>query len=201
MSLLLLFFGGASAVAEVPVVETPRRRGGGGDDGYRRAKTPKRKAYVEWTRQREEDDRRRERELFDDILGREANPAVAEVDRVAEIAPAPPPLPVAEAKALPPKVEHERIMALMSAGLDTLGENFTRLNAERLRREAKRNKVVPPEQGPDHEAETRALVAWLEARAKWIERQQEEERAEALRIEREADEQDEENVILMLLAA
>ena len=179
------FVGTLTAVDE-PAAETRRR--GGKDDG-RRIFRRKRRAYVEFTEKRLEEVRRREREVYDALLGPEQVIALP----VADIAP--PPLPVAERKNLPPAVEYDRVMALMNASLTALSENATRLANEQLRKQAKAAKVEPPSKDADkREQELRAMVVWLSARAAHLE----EQRIEAERL---AMEQDEEDVIMLLLAA
>ena len=167
---------------------TPRRRGGK-DDG-RKLFRRRRRAYVEFTDKRLEEIRRRERKLYDDLLDEPPEVAVA----VQEPLP-PPPLPIAERKSLPPAVEYDRLMALMSASLNALSENATRLANEQLRKQAKAAKVeLPSKDEAQREQELRSMVVWLSSRAAYLE----EQRLEAERI---AQEQDEEEVIMLLLAA
>jgi hypothetical protein len=164
------------------------RRRGGKDDGLRIFRR-KRRAYVEFTEKRLDEIRRRERLVFDELLGPEQVIPLP----VADVAP--PPLPVAERKSLPPAVEYDRVMALMNASLKALSDNATRLANEQLRKQAKAAKVEPPSKDADRrEQELRAMVVWLSARAAHLE----EQRLEAERI---ALEQDEEEIIMLLLAA
>ena len=166
------------------VIQT-RRRGGRGD-GTRIIRR-KRRTYVEFTEKRLEEIRRRERELYDDLLD--------DAPEVAAIVQEPPPLPVAERKSLPPAVEYERVMALMDASLRALNERATRLANEQLRKKAKAAKVeAPAKDAEQREQDLRAMVVWLDARAGWLEQQR-------LEAERLAQEQDEEDVIMLLLAA
>lgn len=171
-------------------VTTPRR--GGKDDG-RRFFRRKRRAYVEFTQKRLDEIRRHDRELFDQLLG--AEPVAPQPVEIV-----PPPLPVVAAKKLDPAIEYERVMALMDASLKALSENATRLANEQLRKKAKAAKVELPSKDADQrEQELRAMVVWLDARAGWLEQQRLE--AERIEAERIALEQDEEDVILLLLAA
>jgi len=170
--------------------ETPRR--GGKDDGPRFFRR-RRRAYVEFTEKRLEEVRRRERELDDALL--EAEPIEPEAIELV-----PPPLPIVAAKKLDPATEYERVMALMDASLKALSENATRLANEQLRKKAKAAKVeVPSKDADKREQELRAMVVWLDARAGWLEQQRLE--AERIEAERIALEQDEEDVIILLLAA
>jgi len=172
-----------TATGEAPVAT--RRRGGRGDE--KRIFRRRRRAYVEFTEKRLEEIRRRERELYDDLLD-EAPEVVAVIQE-------PPPLPIVERKSMPAPVEFDRVMALMNASLEALSEKATRLANEKVRKQAKAAKVEPPSKDADkREEELRAMVVWLSARAAYLE----EQRIEAERI---AQEQDEEDVIMLLLAA
>lgn len=165
---------------------TAARRRSGKDDGRRIFKR-KRRVYVEFTEKRLEEIERRERKLYDELLGPEPIEAPVSIE--------PPPLPVAERKSLLPAVEYDRVMALMNASLSALSDTATRLANEQLRKQAKAAKVEPPSKDADlREQELRSMVVWLSARAAYLE----EQRLEAERI---AQEQDEEEVIMLLLAA
>ena len=185
------FAGSSEFVGVLAAVGAPassERRRGGKDDG-RRIFRRRRRTYVEFTQKRLDEIRRRERELYDELLG--AEPVTQK--RVETV---PPPLPIAAAKNLAPETEYRRVIALMDASLKALSENATRLANEQLRKKAKAAKVEAPSKNSEHrEQELRSMVIWLEARAAYLDKQQRQE------AQRTAQERDEEDVIILLLAA
>lgn len=169
-----------------------KRRRGGGDDGPRvRVRSRKRSsAYVEYTEERLKKIKARELAVYEALLEPVPVEAVAPVELVA-----PPPLPAAVRQGLDPSAEYSRVMSLLDAGLRALNEGATRRLDEQLRKKAKQNKVEPPSRDADRrEAEIKSLIVWLDARAALLE-------AQRIEDERLAMEQDEEDVILLLLAA
>ena len=110
--------------------------------------------------------------------------------------PVPPPLPIAERKSLDYEAELNRVTGLMQASIEALSDKADRYAQEQLRKRAKAAKVEPPSKDAENrERELRAMVIWLAAREEWLRAQQQAE-AEALALQ-----QDEEDVIILLLAA
>lgn len=182
-------FAGSSSFAgylAATFTEAAGRKRGGKDDGRRK---PKRRTYVEYTDKKIEEIRKREKLLFGDLIDEPVTAFVA-----AE--PVPPPLPIAERKSLDYEAELNRVTGLMQASIEALSDKADRYAQEQLRKRAKAAKVEPPSKDAENrERELRAMVIWLAAREEWLRAQQQAE-AEALALQ-----QDEEDVIILLLAA
>lgn len=185
-----MFAGSSSFTGAVRAAgSTKAKRRGGKDDGRRIWRKKRSAAYVEYTEARLKKIKARELEVYDALLEAAPVEAVAAVEIVA------PPLPVAVRQGLEPAAEYSRIMSLLDTSLKALNEGATRKANEQLRKKAKQNKVEPPTQNADRrEAEIKSLIVWLDARAALLE-------AQRVEAERLAMEQDEEDVILLLLAA
>lgn len=177
-----------AAGSESSQEETPARRRGGKSDETRRPKIKwtKRKTYTDWSERYWDERKKLEDQLAASLFG------VSPVEAKAEVV-----IPQAEPPALieaAPAVERDRLVEMMQAAQAAFAERASQLQKLALQRIAEQARVELPTEGQNEKAEQQALLDWLEARRLWVERQ---------RIEADllAQELEEEEVIMLLLAA
>jgi hypothetical protein len=186
------------ATAVLSVVPSTRRGGRSDETGSRKRqfKWTKRKTYTEWSERYWEERKKREEALLANLLGTGPEEDGVEL----EIPPIEPP-PLIEAEA--PAVEQDRLAEIMRVAQAAFATRAGKLQKLALKRVAEQARIELPSEGQNEQAEQRAMLEWLEARRLWIEQRQAEEAiAEAARLEAiEQEHRDEEEVILLLLAA